>query len=497
MVNTCGQALAGGYAVGGGFVVDYSLVLDEDERQKMLDDGYAPEVIDWTAKQRYNAALAEFRAKNACLKRYFEPLPYFDFMEDLFPGVEQFMVVTTDRQDGEKGCQLMDVDQLMDYQAFRSDVCVPPATFINGRYSLACCKDIHALVIDLDAVEADVLDVVISNGSIGRNIPLPTYIVNSGYGVHLYYAFQRPVPYYHCNRKQLKEMYDRICFFTKKGIAAKTDKHAITQPFRMPGAQTKIGQTATAWKSGDKWSVAMLGRRLGVDVSEMDLVPRPLLPQREYHEARMKWQEQQLEDEPKKTKKKREWRSPLDGNEGFYRSCLRRCYEETEEGHRQKSMFAMAIVAYKVRTIDKKTVEADLMDLMQHYNSIGKRMKPSELKKAMGGFSIKYDRTSSQKLEEYFGWEFRRIGQYLNREPQPQKWHLEDARAKKARMKERGQAFKNPEGRPKGACTKEQIVLNWRLEHPEGKPKDCIQATGISKNTVYKWWKTVEVEDHE
>ena len=160
--------------------IDYSVVLDDGERKRMLAEGYAPEVIDWTAKQRYKSALAEFQEKNRCLKRYYEPMSYFGFVEDLFPGIEKLMVVTTDRKDGEKGYQLMDADDLMDYQAFRDDVCVPPATFINGRYSLACCKDIHALVIDLDAVEADVLDVVISNGNIGGKIPLPTYIVNSG-----------------------------------------------------------------------------------------------------------------------------------------------------------------------------------------------------------------------------------------------------------------------------------------------------------------------------
>lgn len=471
--------------------IDYSVVLDENERQKMLAEGYAPEVIAWTAKQRYNAALEEFRLKNAYLKKYFDPMPYFDFVGDLFPGVDQLMVVTTERTENDKGFQLMDADQLMDYQAFRSDVCVPPATFINGRYSLACCKDIHALVVDLDGVEADVLDVVISNGSIGGNIPLPTYIVNSGYGVHLYYAFQRPVPYYKSNRKALKEMYDKICFFTKKGIAAKTDKHAITQPFRLPGARTKIGQTATAWKSGEKWSVAMLGRRLGVDISEMDLAPRPLLPQKEYHEARIKWQEQQTGDSSKKAKKKREWISPLEGNEGFYRYCLRRCYEETEEGHRQKSMFALAIVAYKVRTIDKKTVEMDLIELMQHYNSIGKRMKPSELKKAMGGFSIKYDRTSSKKLEECFGWDFRRSAQERREKLKERGRERTKAEAWKIARMTRDVLFPDGEWRnTTGAPTKEQQIKAWRAEHPDGKPKDCIRDTGISKNTVYKWWNT-------
>ena len=476
--------------------IDYSVVLDDAERQRMLDEGYAPEVIDWTAKRRYQSALTEFQAKNRCLRRYYEPMSYVGFVEDLFPGVGLLMVITTDRQDGEKGYQLMDVDQLMDYQAFRSDVCVPPATFINGRYSLACCKDIHALVIDLDAVEADVLDVVISNGSIGGNIPMPTYIVNSGYGVHLYYAFQRPVPFYHVNRKPLKAMYDRICYFTKNGIAAKTDKHTITQPFRMPGSQTKLGQTATAWKSGEKWSVAKLGRRLGVDVSEMDLIPRPLVSQQEYNEARMEWKVRQG-DAPKKTKKKRAWASPLDGNEGFYRSCLERCYKETEEGHRQKSMFALAIVAYKVRTIDRKTVEADLIDLMQHYNTIGKRMKPSEIKKAMGGFSIKYDQTSSQTLEELFGWNFRRSAQEKRAKRKAKIGrNLTKEEAWKIARSTREILYPDGEWRYHGgAPTKEQQIQDWRAANPDGTPKECMAATGISKNTVYKWWGVAPESD--
>ena len=55
-------------------------------------------------------------------------------------------------------------------------------------------------------------------------------------------------------------------------------------------------------------------------------------------------------------------------------------------------------------------------------------------------------------------------------------------------MKKRGQPFKNPEGRPKGSGTAEEKVKQWRAEHPNGKPKECIQETGLSKNTDYKWW---------
>ena len=40
----------------------------------------------------------------------------------------------------------------------------------------------------------------------------------------------------------------------------------------------------------------------------------------------------------------------------------------------------------------------------------------------------------------------------------------------------------------KGAPTKKEIVQNWQKLHSEGKPKECIKETGLSKNTVYKWW---------
>ena len=52
-------------------------------------------------------------------------------------------------------------------------------------------------------------------------------------------------------------------------------------------------------------------------------------------------------------------------------------------------------------------------------------------------------------------------------------------------MKRRGQQFRNSEGRPSA----EQQVRAWQEAHPGGKKADCIRDTGLSKPTVYKWWK--------
>ena len=43
-----------------------------------------------------------------------------------------------------------------------------------------------------------------------------------------------------------------------------------------------------------------------------------------------------------------------------------------------------------------------------------------------------------------------------------------------------------------GRKPSKDIVIQYRREHPDAKPKECIEQTGLSKNTVYKWWKEIK-----
>lgn len=474
-------------------MIDYSVVLDQNERQRMLEDGYLPEVIDYHAKERYEKLQEEFRWKNAILKNHFESTSYYDFVGDVFWGLNKLMVVTEGI-----GFREMDVDELMTYQAARSDVYVVPASFINGYNSSVACKDVYALVVDIDKIEPETLKAIIVNGNLGGTIPMPTYIVNSGRGVHFYYVFKEPVPHYYVNRKILKDMYRKLCGITKKNILAKTDWHAITQPFRLPGSLTRLEQLVTGWKCDEKWCVKELAYRLGIDVSDLDLQRRPLLSQEEYKKVKTERAKQVAEGEKTKKKKGRMsgWKSGLEGKEGFYTSCLQRCYEETQEGSRYRSMCALVIVARKVVTIPKERVERDLEQLLMHYNRIGSYMRSSEVKKAMRMYNDKALATKSETLEQWFGWEFRRDAQKRREKLKEKGTYVKRTRreicerARKIRDIDFPEgSWINRDGRPKGAGIKEQIVLQYRAEHPEAKPKDCIEATGLSKNTVYKWWK--------
>ena len=65
--------------------------------------------------------------------------------------------------------------------------------------------------------------------------------------------------------------------------------------------------------------------------------------------------------------------------------------------------------------------------------------------------------------------------------------HVKVMNTMKALKKQLGEEVK--EGRPKGSGTAEQTVREWQESHPAGKKADCIRETGLSKPTVYKWWK--------
>ena len=67
-----------------------------------------------------------------------------------------------------------------------------------------------------------------------------------------------------------------------------------------------------------------------------------------------------------------------------------------------------------------------------------------------------------------------------------QKEHLELARfSRDIRQRMNGTKWTDNSGRP----DKAEIVKQWRLEHSEGRKADCIKDTGLSKPTVYKWWR--------
>ena len=68
-----------------------------------------------------------------------------------------------------------------------------------------------------------------------------------------------------------------------------------------------------------------------------------------------------------------------------------------------------------------------------------------------------------------------------------QEQHLQLARGIKQVKITIGEDVKG--GRPEGSGTAQSKVQEWQELHPDGKKSECIKDTGLSKPTVYKWWR--------
>ena len=84
-----------------------------------------------------------------------------------------------------------------------------------------------------------------------------------------------------------------------------------------------------------------------------------------------------------------------------------------------------------------------------------------------------------------------------------QEYHLEDIRDSKEKMKKRGTPFRldgkghGKEGRPAKSSKQREKVMEFRIRYPNATPRECMEATGVCRNTVYKWWNETPSEEEK
>ena len=130
--------------------------------------------------------------------------------------------------------------------------------------------------------------------------------------------------------------------------------------------------------------------------------------------------------------------------------------------------------------VPKKVLESDAYGLIPLMNTKGDKFTEDDVLHALEAYNDSYITYPIDTISQRTGIPI----QKNKRNGLKQEQHLYLARRRKEDMKIIGLPMRK-EGRP----TAEQIVLEWRERYPEGKPKECIAETKLSKNTVYKWWK--------
>jgi|MucameStandDraft_1065616.scaffolds.fasta_scaffold12626_4 hypothetical protein len=374
---------------------------------------------------------------------------------------------------------------------------LPLCSFIGKRALASNARWCPGFAIDLDYVDVPQLLDFLHQAEKGWYFPTPNYVVNSGTGLHVYYRFPEKISLSKIDPQALSDLKHIATDLIWNAYTSKSkDKQyqGIYQAYRMPGTTSKLGTgyTVTAFRmSPDPVAPEDWASFVGDDWKELGsrLASSPHIPIAQARELWPEWYEERIVRGVPSGGKRGKWHMKRD----LYDWWLRRCEREARDGNRYSCIKALRAYGAKC-DIPFSEVERDAFALQPFLDSLtaneSNHFTEQDVIDAL---------RAGRDMERYPVKEIKRttgldMTPSIRRNGRRQDLHLKRARRIKAGMIEDGEPFRNPEGRPKGSGTKEDIVRQWRREHPEGNKSQCARGTGLSRVTVTKWWDAGELE---
>lgn len=377
-----------------------------------------------------------------------------------------------------------DLDKI-DEVVGRDNFCLmSPISYIGKTRNSDNARALYALTIDLDGV-------IIKNGDDPtglktlfhqienlERIPMPTYIVSSGTGLHLYYVFEKPIMLFPNVVKQLQKYKRELTRIVWQGYITKLEDNvqyeSLFQGFRVVGTITKKGERARAFQTGKRVTMEYMNEFVRDEFKTDDFVYKSNLTLEQAKEKYPDWYEKRIV----KKQAKGTWICKKE----LYKWWQRQMIEGGKTGHRYYCMMMLAVYARK-SGIEREELEKDAFMFMELFDTLpASEDNPFTEKDVIDALQayddryITYPINSISYLTDIHIEKNRR--NYRN-----QKDHLKRARAVQKIDYPNGE-WRNKEGRP----SKEQIVKEYRKNNPNAKKSQCIKDTGLSKMTVYKWW---------
>lgn len=404
----------------------------------------------------------QYDEKNEVLRQFGYQVSAVSLYEDVFLDLEIVVPVVILDEEQHKKIQPMAISDAIAFSRCRNDVLLGGCTYFNNWISKRSAKDIYAFIIDYDnAYSGVLLNALQHDWASANNEPFakPTYIVNSGTGLHLYFVLKEPIQGYHRILENIDKLYRNLAVQQSRRVYVHKQVQWFGQDFRMAGGLNKYDWENTVFKIGDKWDIDKLAK--AVDLHDLEFIRNS-----EKRAATVK------EKRKKHKKKKKGWRS----NRAFYDYSMRTCRDQTKEGNRYMSMCALTVIAWKCG-VKLEELEQDLLSLLPVYNKGATRyIKEREVYSAMKMYNEKAIETQRQSLENWQGWEYKPA----KRNGRKREIHLKLARNQLALLKELGEVSS-------GRYSKEDLVKDYIKEHPEESVTAISKALQISRTTVYKY----------
>ena len=376
------------------------------------------------------------------------------------------------------------LEQLED--ALQGDfVITSPVSYYGRRRTGKNARWAYAMTFDLDGVQMPQLRDVLHQADYGY-IPKPTYVVNSGRGLHLYYVFKNPAPMMpniQAGLKELKYSLTRVIWNRFTSTRKDIEVQGILQGFRMVGSPSKLGREypVTAYRFGDRVTYNELHAFVPKATGEFKKVLDAFDNKTTLEEAKQKYpewyQRRVVEGKPRG-----KWTVKRD----LYDWWLNRIRNEITVGHRFFGCMTLAIYAVKCG-ISEEELREDAYSLLEQYDAMSieddNRFEDQDIEDAIGIYNDSYSTFPRDDIGKVTG-----LNMPVNkRNGRKQEQHIRVMNAVRDVLHPDG-SWRNKEGRPKGSGTAAAKVREYRGEHPEATVTEVARALGISRPTVYKWW---------
>lgn len=363
--------------------------------------------------------------------------------------------------------------------------CGKERTAENARELFALCVELDNLPVrdgEIIGLSTLLYRLQVEGKPIGYHqmLPMPTYLVASGNGLHLYYLFDRPLALFPNVVKSLqayKKRFTRRLWMdgnTTTWKESEVQYESIFQAFRMVGTTTKAGDTVRAFRTGGRVTVERMNEvaRFWHWNCEIESGYVSKLPLSKAQEKYPDWYDKRIVRQVPK---------------GCW-TCNRALYDwwkgkgaEAELGHRYFCLMILAIYAIKCG-ISYDELEKDCLNLRARLNADDKN--PLTEQDAYDALQAYFDKSlvtyPVNSIINRSGITFERP----RRNGRTQVQHLKIAR-RAQEVDDPDGSWRNTDGRP----TAEETVRKWCAAHPNGRKADCVRETGLAKHTVYRWWK--------
>lgn len=479
-----------------------------------------PHDVEWhrIKPTRSQTPIQNYNAKNKFLSERFEELTPIEFYKSIFPPetlekkgddsyrasnpIFSYKVKKDGRTYFQNEIVFADTFDESIKKTAKNDLALCAMITYSGRNKSA--KNAYKCMgfcIDLDGVGLEEITCLFGQIEWLEKVPWPTYVANSGNGLHLYYIFQVPVPLYPQVAQRLQTLKRGLTnlVWNRETSTYKPQERqfqGIYQSFRMPGCKTKLGTDKTrskylvrVWKVGKPCSFEYLNSFVhknfqcptDPDYASWDWENEGHYSLEECRLLYPDWyQKRIIEGEPTK-----QWVC----NRGLYDWWLNKIQSQDDNGKdnaRDGNRFYCIsfLYVYGIKcNIAKSLIDADAMDLIEPFNERttkpGNNFTIKDVQAAADFYDTRFAKMSRKHIEE----RTKITIPPARRNGRPQKLHVKLMSATRDVLHPDG-SWREGNGRP----DKKDIVKEWRAANPYGGKADCIRETGLAKMTVYKWW---------